>query len=80
MESKSNVPAWVREEAVTDCTDVYEFAYKYRKPERFTAQGESHVQAIIGSHLRDIEMKGYTSISRHDNITGRFITYVPQSI
>lgn len=77
MESNNSIPQWVIEEAVTDCKDVQEFAHKYRRPERFTGQGEDYVTAIINNHVRDIEMKGYTCISSHDNITAKFITYVP---
>lgn len=81
METNSNdIPKWVLRSAVTDCKDVYEFAHKYRKPDRFTGRGEDYVQAIMKSHLDEIERHGYTSISHHDNITGRHITYIPETI
>ncbi|MGF7036889.1 hypothetical protein [Mucilaginibacter lappiensis] len=65
--------------AVADCKDVYEFAYKYRKSERFTGRGIEYEFAVIRSHLDDLERHGYTSISHHDNITGKMVTYIPQT-
>jgi len=79
METKNNIPKWVIVAAVTDCKDVYEFAYKYRKPDRFAGRGAENEQAILKTHLEDIERYGYTSISHHDNITGKIITYLPET-
>ncbi|WPU99064.1 hypothetical protein SNE26_23920 [Mucilaginibacter sp. cycad4] len=78
METNKKIPKWVIAEAVTDCNDVHEFAQKYRKPKRFTGQGEAYVQVVMSSHLWDIERQGYTSISHHDNITGRMLNYIPK--
>jgi hypothetical protein len=77
--NNNNIPKWVIREAVTDCKDVYEFAHKYRKPDRFTGRGEENQQAIMKSHLADIERFGYTMISHHDNITGRIVAYIPEA-
>ncbi|HVX00148.1 MAG TPA: hypothetical protein VHA52_06925 [Candidatus Babeliaceae bacterium] len=78
METNHNIPKWVIRSAVTDCADVQEFAHKYRKPDRFTGRGEDHVKAVMKTHAEDIARHGYTSISHHDNITARIVTYIPQ--
>jgi hypothetical protein len=70
------IPDWIKDSIITDCKDVEEFAYKYRKPDRFTGRGEDYAKCIMESHERDLKERGYTSISQHDNLTGKFITYV----
>ena len=79
METNNTIPKWVIRSAVTDCKDLSEFAHKYRKPDRFTRRGEDYVQAVMKSHAEDIARHGYTSISHHDNITGRIVTYIPET-
>lgn len=69
---------WVFDCAVKDCITVEEFANKYRKSERFIQRGEDYVNCVIKSHYEDIKQKGYTSISKHDNITGKHITFIPK--
>ena len=63
---------------ITDCKTVEEFAHKYRKFERFQAQGKEYVKKIIESHYEDIAINGYTSISRHDSVLGKHITFKPK--
>jgi hypothetical protein len=79
METNNSIPKWVIGSAVADCKDVYEFAYKYRKADRFTGRGKENEQAIINSHLADIARLGYTTISHHDNNTGKIVAYIPQT-
>ena len=69
------VPAWAKRCAV-DCKDVYEFAYKYRKPDRFVLRGKKYVDSVMKTHNDDLEKRGYTCISRHDNVTGEIIFYI----
>jgi hypothetical protein len=71
------VPDWAFHISVKDCKNVYEFAYKYRKSDRFTQRGNEYVKATMDSHLKDIEDKGYTNISCHDNVTGKHIVFIP---
>lgn len=66
-----------KESIIRDCKDITEFAHKYRKPERFTQRGEEYVNGIMQSHQEEIEKDGYTAISMYDNITGRYIVFVP---
>jgi len=73
------IPDWAKIIAVTDCNTVEEFAHKYRKPERFTGRGEDYAKCIIKSHYSDIEHHGYTSISHHDNVVGKHITFIPNN-
>ena len=68
---------YVTDCAVNDCSTVEEFAHKYRKQHRFTGRGKDYVKCVINSHYEDIEKTGYTAISEHDNITGKFITFIP---
>lgn len=70
------IPEYFENNIVTDCKSVEEFANKYRKPERFTGRGAEYVKAIMESHYEDLEKYGYTSISRHDNITGKAIYFI----
>ena len=79
MKTKHNIPEWAKDTAVTDCRTLEEFAHKYRKPERFTMQGEEYVKAIMKSHYDDIGRRGYTSISQFDNTTGKHITFIPKT-
>ena len=79
METNNSIPKWVISSAVTDCNDAYEFAYRYRKPDRFTGRGKENEQAIIQGHLDDIARHGYTSIAHHENIAGKILTYIPQT-
>ena len=62
---------------IKDCKTVEEFADKYRKHERYKGRGEEYVKAILKSHYDEINTVGYTTISKHDNITGKFITFTP---
>lgn len=80
MDNTKNIPLWANECAVTDCRSVEEFAYRYRKPERFTGRGEAYVQAILKRHKEAINERGYTCISKHDNVTGEFIVYIPLQV
>jgi len=77
MSNEHNIPKWVVREAVTDCRDATEFAHKYRKPQKFTDRGEEYVQAILDSHHKDIAVRGYTTISHHDNIMGKILAFIP---
>ena len=64
---------------ITDCKTVEEFAHKYRKFEKFQSLGKEYVKKIIESHYEDIVSHGYTSISKHDNVLGKHITFTPCS-
>ena len=73
----NQIPEWIKSESVRDCANVEEFAYKYRKADRFLQRGESYVMAVLESHHQDIKTKGYTLISKYDNVTGELIAYYP---
>ena len=70
------IPDWAKESAVTDCKTVIEFAYKYRKMDRFVQCGQDYVDAVMKTHNEELDRVGYTCISHHDNVTGKFITYI----
>lgn len=70
------IPTYIIDCAVKDCNDVHEFANKYRKSDRFNLRGKNYVDSIIQSHISDINERGYTCISHHDNITGEFISFI----
>jgi len=76
---KHSIPNWVINCAAVDCKTAEEFAYKYRKAERFTHRGEDYIKAIMKSHLQELKDHGYTCISRHDNVTGEFITFIEKN-
>ena len=65
------------ENIVKDITNISEFAHKYRKPERFTERGEEYVKCVLETHKKEVEENGYTAISMHDNILGKYIVFVP---
>jgi hypothetical protein len=71
------IPEWILRDAVKDCTSVEEFARQYRKPYRFMGKGEDYVRAVMQTHYKEIELYGYTCISKHDSVTGKFECYVP---
>ena len=71
------IPEWAIKASVNDCLTVKEFADKYRKPERYTGRGTEYAKAIMQSHYADIKEHGYTAISHHDSIVGKFITFIP---
>jgi len=70
------IPQWVYACAVKDCQTVAEFAFKYRKKERFSGRGKEYEKAILASHHEEIASRGWTSISKHDNVTGELITFI----
>ena len=72
------IPAWVTDSLVTDCETVEEFAHKYYKPDRFTGRGQEYVNCCLESHKQSIQDEGFTCLSHHDNVTGRFIAFVPK--
>lgn len=78
MKKNIVIPEYAKDKMVNDCKNVYEFALKYRKSERFTQQGENYVNVVMASHMIDLEERGYTLISRYDNVTGRMIGYIRQ--
>ena len=78
MNIHNNIPKWVIREAVTDCQNVHEFAHKYRKPQRFTSRGAEYVDAVMQSHIDDIEKRGYTTIAHHDNVSGKILAFIPE--
>lgn len=73
---RQNIPDWVKKCAVSDCKTVKEFAYKYRKMDRFVQRGEDYEKAIMKTHNEQLKDFGYTCISHHDNVTGKFIAYI----
>ena len=70
------IPDYIKDCAITDCKSVDEFAYKYRKIDRFTQRGDDYVEAVMKTHNEELDRFGYTCISHHDNVTGKFISYI----
>lgn len=62
---------------ITDCKTVEEFCRRYYKPDRFIGRGKDYAAACIYSHKEDCDKYGYTLLSRHDNITGEVIKFIP---
>jgi len=75
----NSLPKWILDCLVTDCATVEEFANRYYKADRFSQRGEDYVEAVIQSKRKDIAQKGYTCISHHDNVTGKFIAFAPNN-
>ncbi len=72
------IPDWIESALVTDCKTIEEFAHKYYKPDRFTGRGVDYVDCCLKSHRKSIEELGYTCLSHHDKVTGRFIAFAPK--
>ena len=73
---RHEIPNYIKNCAVTDCNSVDDFAHKYRKAERFTLRGDDYVKAVMRAHNEELNRFGYTCISHHANITGKFISYI----
>lgn len=74
------IPDCFKKCAITDCKTIEEFAHKYYKKERFIGRGAEYVKEVLKSHQEDLDVKGYTCISRHDNFTGEFISFIPKNV
>lgn len=71
------LPSWIKpDEIVSDCQSVEAFAYKYRKPHRFTARGDEYVKAVLETHRKEMFEKGWSNISHHCSITGKHVVFV----
>ena len=71
------LPHWInKDDVITDCQDVEAFAFKYRKPSRFHNKDKDYRKAVLKTHKEEMKTKGYSAISQHDNITGKFIVFV----
>jgi len=70
------IPERVFQSAVQDCRTVEEFLDRYRVPSRYTGRGPEYVQVVINSYREDLAKRGYTAISRHDSLTGKYITFI----
>ena len=73
------IPAWVNE-CVVPANNVRDFLLRYGKPDRYMGRGEDYFEYCVASHEEDVEKYGYTLLSRHDNVTGDVVCYVPLSL
>ncbi|WP_341836876.1 hypothetical protein WJU16_03150 [Chitinophaga pollutisoli] len=71
-------PVTTTQNFVTDCPSIEDFVLNYRNPAKFQKEEQPYKWAIMYGHYHDILTKGYTHVSRHDNVTGQFLTYVPE--
>ena len=55
-----------------------DFRQRYTKPDRYALRVPEYVSAVLQASREDLEKYGYTSISRHDSITGEIVSYYPQ--
>ncbi|MGE7775179.1 hypothetical protein ACQKLP_10675 [Chitinophaga sp. NPDC101104] len=62
---------------ITECPTIEDFVLNYRHPKKFNEGGDTFKWAIMYNHYYDILTKGYTHVSQHDNILGKFLTYIP---
>lgn len=51
------------------------------RPSRFKARGSDYMSSVISAHEKRMEMFGCTSLSHHDEITGRGVTlYIDRTV
>ena len=62
-------------DAEVPAKSVADFLDRYYKPDRYRGRGEEYAKILLESYEKEFREKGYTCISRHDNVTGRFIAY-----
>ena len=73
----TTLPAWVLKSAVKDCDSIEEFLDKYYKHERYRGRGKEYADALLSGSKEHVGQYGYDLISRHDNVSGRTVTYIP---
>jgi len=68
----NTIPLYIRNNAVTDCRTVTEFALNYSK---YSSEID-HITLLINRMQNDVINKGFTSIFSSDSLTGEFVTYI----
>ncbi|MBN9301638.1 MULTISPECIES: hypothetical protein [Dysgonomonas] len=64
---------------VSDCTNLEDFACRYRKPDRYKLRDSylpGYSDAVLESHREDLRKYGITWISRHESVTGKVVAFV----
>jgi hypothetical protein len=51
--------------------ELLEILKKAYRPSRFQDRGDSYMDAVLKSKIKDLELYGRTFISHHDEISGR---------
>ena len=51
--------------------ELFEILKKTYRPSRFQDRGDSYMDAVLKSKIKDLELYGRTFISHHDEISGR---------
>lgn len=74
MANTKSLPAYLKDSIVRDVKTVKEFLARYYKPDRYTGRGKEYAAHLLLSHEEDFEKDGYDCISKHDSVTGRFVT------
>lgn len=66
-----NAKEHYRQYEVKDVNSAQEFIEKYYKHDRL--RDIKHL--LISSRIADLQTKGFTIISHHDNVTGKTVSY-----
>lgn len=59
---------------INNCKSVEEILDRYYKPDRYKGRGEEYASVLLDSYKKEMAEKGQVSISKHDNVTGQFLT------
>lgn len=73
------LPIYLKDCIINDVQTIEDFFDKYRKKEKYNITKEMR-DCILISGKEEIKEKGYTCISKHDNITNNFICFVDKEI
>ncbi len=65
---------------VTDVKSVSEFLDRYYKHDRYRGRGADYAAALLKSYESDIAQDGYAFISQWDSVTGRVVSFWPESV
>jgi hypothetical protein len=64
-----------RKYRVTDVKTLEEFMNRYYKRDRYRDRGAEYMEVVRQSRQKDLDTKGFTVISRHDNVTGEPVAF-----
>jgi len=58
-----------------DALSVADFLARYYRLDRYHGRGEEYAAAVLASHEKHFEERGFDIISRHESVTGRVVAY-----
>ena len=54
---------------------VADFLERFYKPRRYGGRGEEYAASLLQSYETEFGRNGYCFISRHDSVTGDYVSY-----